>query len=149
MKVSIKIKKADLKRHRNFIKNQPKAFRQAIKIGLLRIGLEARGAAASKAPYKTGTLRRSLTSKNSNAIYKYSEKGGRQQMEIGSNLVYARIQEFGGRTGRGGKGGKGKRGATVIRARNFLTPQIKIMRNGRGAKILGEEVAAATNKIIK
>ena len=70
-------------------------------------------------------------------------------MEIGSNLVYARIQEFGGRTGRGGKGGKGMRGATIIRARNFLTPQIEIMRKGRGAMILGEEVGAATNKIIK
>jgi phage gpG-like protein len=51
--------------------------------------------ATQNAPYKSGTLRRSLTPKvevGNSEIVGY----------VGSNLVYSRIQELGGRAGRGG-----------------------------------------------
>ena len=104
MKIKIVVDKKREKQVRDFIKKQPSEFHKAVKIGLLRIGLAVRNSAGRKAPFLTSTLRRSLTHKtDKNAIYDYKEKGKGQMITIGSNLVYARIQEFGGRTGRGGK----------------------------------------------
>lgn len=45
------------------------------------------------APFQTGTLRRSIT-------FTVEESQGRVWGAVGSNLVYAAIHEFGGRTGR-------------------------------------------------
>ena len=148
MKIKIKIDGVSQRKVERFVAEQPKAFSKAVKVGLLRMGLEVRNQAGENAPYLSGNLRRSLTSKSAKgAIYEYSRKGLEQSVAVGSNLVYARIQEFGGRTGRGGKGGRGKRGATIIRARQFLTPAFERMEKGRGSKILGQEIEAAINKI--
>lgn len=150
MKIKIKLDGVSKKRVKNFTRKHPKAFSKAVKIGLLRIGLEIRNRAGTKAPYLSGNLRRSLTNEtDSEAIYDHSSTGKRQSVAVGTNLVYARIQEFGGKTGRGGKGGKGKRGATKITARKFLTPPFKQMEKGEGAKILNEEVKHAINSISK
>lgn len=51
--------------------------------------------AVQNAPYQTGTLRRSLT-------HKVEVGQGEAVGYVGSNLVYSRIQELGGRAGRGG-----------------------------------------------
>lgn len=150
MKVKIKLDGISKKKVDKFVKSQPKAFSKAVKTGLLRIGLEVRNRAGTKAPYKTGTLRRSLTQKtHSDAIYEHSSNGKTQSVAVGSNLAYARIQELGGRTGRGGKGGKGKRGATLIKGKKFLTPPFEQMKSGEGGKILNEEIEHAINKISK
>lgn len=131
-----------------FIKSQPKAFTKAVKTGLLRIGLDVRSNAGSKAPYLSGTLRRSLTSKNhSDAIYEHSSNGRTQSVAVGSNLAYARIQDKGGRTGRGGKGKRGRQGATKIAGTGFLTKSFNQMKNGPGSKIMDQEIEAAINKI--
>ena len=140
MKVKISIDGISKKRIDNFIETQPRAFSKAVKTGLLRVGLDIRNAAGTKAPFKTGTLRRSLTQKtNSAAIYDYAKNGGVQQVAVGSNLVYARIQEFGGRAGRGH--------AVKIRARRFLRPPFEVMKRGKGSKILGEEIENAIDNL--
>lgn len=150
MKVKIKPDGVSKKRIEDFVRQQPRAFSKAVKTGLLRVGLEIRNRAGTKAPYLTGTLRRSLTQNtNQDAIYKHSSTGKSQKVDVGSNLAYARIQEYGGRTGRGGKGGKGQRGATRIVGRKFLTPAFEQMKKGEGAKIVNEEVGHAIKKSIK
>lgn len=148
MKVKIKLDGLSKRKVNSFISGHPKAFSKAVKTGLLRIGLQIRNQAGTKAPYKTGTLRRSLTQKtHADAIFEHKKKGKEQSVEVGSNLAYARIQEFGGRTGRGGKGGRGMRGATKIVGKKFLTPPFEQMKNGQGGKILNEEIGAAIKKI--
>lgn len=47
--------------------------------------------ARRKAPIQTGRLKRSLTEGRP-----YSKTGGRRVIDIGTNVVYGRIQEFGG-----------------------------------------------------
>ncbi len=58
--------------------------------------LDVHSDAVKLAPYKSGTLRRSLNSL-------VSQNGKQLEGAVGSNLVYARIQELGGDTGRNHK----------------------------------------------
>jgi hypothetical protein len=55
--------------------------------------LDVLTSAVQNAPYKTGTLRRSLS-------HKVDTGQGEVSGYVGSNLVYSRIQEMGGQTGR-------------------------------------------------
>ncbi len=100
----------------------PKEMQEANKIALFRIGTDVRSDAGTLAPYKTGTLRRSLTN-NSDKDAIFEQK--KNKIEVGSNLVYARTQEF----GRGN-----------IRARKFLTKALEKMIRGGAAKIYSEEI---------
>lgn len=83
--------------------------------------------AVQNAPYKTGTLRRSLTHKvdvGRNEAVGY----------VGSNLVYSRIQELGGQAGRGG--------SVNIRPKRYLQRSIesnkpRIAERFRKLKIVG------------
>lgn len=100
----------------------PELMQKANRIALFRIGQDVRSDAGTLAPYKTGTLRRSLTNHNdNNAIFEQK----RNFVEVGSNLVYARTQEF----GRGN-----------IPARFFLTKALNKQIRGEAEKTFSEEI---------
>ena len=71
----------------NMLKNAPAKSKKITSIALRRAGDELRNDAVRNAPYKTGNLRRSIT----------MEPGlPSTHVTVGSNLVYARIQDVGG-----------------------------------------------------
>jgi HK97 gp10 family phage protein len=108
----------------DFMQKFPEKMQQANSIALFRIGTQVRSDAGKKAPFKTGTLRRSLTMPNDrNAIFKERKN----EVEVGTNLVYARAQEFGYKN---------------IRARRFLSKAIQIQKDGRGEQIFNQEINA-------
>lgn len=75
----------------SFTKSANAQLQVAITAGVL----DVLTGAVQNAPYQTGTLRRSLTHK--------VEVSNKEAIGyVGSNLVYSRIQELGGRAGRGG-----------------------------------------------
>lgn len=76
------------------LQNLPDKLKRALMLSVDQGALEIMNKSKELAPYKTGTLRRSITK----SILPGS--GGLSQ-RIGSNLVYAAIQEFGGLAGRG------------------------------------------------
>lgn len=83
--------------------------------------------AVQNAPYQTGTLRRSLT-------HKVEVGQGEAVGYVGSNLVYSRIQELGGRAGRGG--------SVNIRPKRYLQRSVesnkpRIAERFRKLKIVG------------
>lgn len=84
-----------------------------IKLGLIdamqSVIFKIHATAVPRTPFKTGTLRRSLT-------FKINESEKQVEGIIGSNVVYARIQEFGGDTGRNR--------ATKITGRHYLGSSI-------------------------
>lgn len=69
----------------SFLKNYPQLLRTVIKTALYRIGTEMQDMAVNLAPYKSGTLRRSV-----------GMDLGTSKVAVGSDLVYARIQDQGG-----------------------------------------------------
>lgn len=100
----------------------PKKMQEVNDISLFRVGQDVRSEAGGLAPYKTGTLRRSLTSaSDSNAIFEQKKN----KVEVGSNLIYARTQEF----GRGN-----------IPARRFMTKAFQWLMRGHAEKVFAEEI---------
>lgn len=87
------------------LKSMPGEIMKAVAMGMARAGLEVQNQAKTKAPYQTGNLRRSLTMDPSIV-------GVRDQVRVGSNLEYARIQDL------GGAAGKKRRGR--IKAKRYL-----------------------------
>lgn len=67
---------------------------QKMQIAVTASVLDVLTGAVQNAPYQTGTLRRSLS-------HKVDTGQGEVSGYVGSNLVYSRIQELGGRAGRG------------------------------------------------
>ena len=99
--MELKIDKQASKRTIDMIRKAPASLDKSIKIGLFRIGNELRNKAATLAPYRRnneitgkarlgGTLRRSITMSPMN-ISQITNR-----VEVGSNLVYARIADQGG-----------------------------------------------------
>jgi len=72
------------------MKKFPEKISRGIKIGLFSAGQEMRNRAITLAPFKSGDLRRSIGTDP--ATYSQIEN----QIKIGSNKVYARIQDLGG-----------------------------------------------------
>jgi phage gpG-like protein len=93
-------------------------YKRAIDVSLFNIGEEMSGKAKEQAPYDKGDLRRSIT----------SEVTSGKHVEVGTDKVYARIHEFGGKTGRGHR--------VNITARPYLMPQYDIMAGGRAIDII-------------
>lgn len=123
---SIRLDKIASKKALDFFKNFPQKMKEANEIALFRIGTEVRTDGATKAPFKSGTLRRSLTSRSDkDAIFE--EKKNR--VEVGTKLVYARAQEY---------GYKG------IRAKKYMTQAMDTQKSGRAEKIFREEIETAT-----
>lgn len=75
-------------------------MRDAIAAAVLASILKVAGRAKFYAPVKTGTLKRSITPKFLSSVGAYVLGG-----VVGSNLKYARMQEYGGPTSGIGKGG--------------------------------------------
>ena len=67
----------------------PSVVRDAIEATVL----DVQGDAAKNAPYKSGTLRRSID-------HRVESSGGKVTGYVGTNVEYAAIHEFGGRAGR-------------------------------------------------
>ena len=82
--ISVKSNAKDLQR---ILKKTPKALDGALGIALRRIGQEARSKAIQLAPTKSGDLVRSIL---------MDPAYPRNRVTIGSNKVYARIQDMGG-----------------------------------------------------
>lgn len=99
----------------------PKRFEQAIDIALFNIGEGISRDAKNDAPYKTGTLRRSINSQL-----------GKGYVEVGTDVVYAAIHEFGGRTGRNH--------SVQINAKPYMMPAYEKMVNGRAIDIMAKEI---------
>ena len=68
------------------MKESPAKLSKVVGVGLRRCGDQLRNDAASKAPYLTGTLKRSIT----------MEVVSDKLVVVGSNLEYARIHDEGG-----------------------------------------------------
>lgn len=118
----IKLDKAASKRAVELMRNFPDKMAEVNAISLFRIGTMVRSDGGKLAPYKTGTLRRSLTMPNhKNAIFK--EK--KNTVEVGTNLVYAAAQEFGYKN---------------IKATRYLTRALQKQKDGKAAKIYSEEL---------
>ena len=88
------------------LKEVPRKVTNALEVAMRTIAMEMRNQAGSLAPFKTGTLRRSITT-FSNA----------EEAVVGTNLVYARIHDLGGMAGRG----KSVR-IPKFKGRGYLTP---------------------------
>jgi len=73
-------------------KKAPEKTKEMMKLSLKQGALEIQNEAKILAPKKTGDLRRSITHK----------VHGWEWAEVGTDKVYARIQEYGGKTWRGG-----------------------------------------------
>jgi len=69
-------------------------FRRGMEIAMENSLLRVQGQASTFAPFQTGNLKRSITHTSETA-------GKTMTGHVGSNLVYARIQEQGGYAGRG------------------------------------------------
>lgn len=121
----------------------PDKISGAIKTSLRRCGDQLRNDAAQNAPYKTGNLRRSIT----------LEATDRMAI-VGTNLVYARIQDEGGViTPKKAKylrfqiGGKWytKKQVTIPKYRGvgYLTPAFEKLVRGDAEKIFIEEISNA------
>jgi hypothetical protein len=77
----------NLKDLERVLKKYPKAIEGAVSIALKRMGQEARNIAMDNAPLKSGDLRRSIL---------MSPQMPKTRVTVGSNKVYARIQDLGG-----------------------------------------------------
>lgn len=125
-------------------------FMKAIDVALVNIGEEMANEARDNAPYKTGSLRRSIISKPT-----------KTKVEVGTDLEYARIHDLGGTisahtiTPRNAKalrfmiGGKEifvksvNKPARIVKpykGKGYLTPAFNRMKNGRAIDILSKEV---------
>jgi len=82
MEVTIK---AD-NRLKKALKKAPLTMQKYVSLGIREAGNVVRNSATRLAPYKTGNLRGSITVKDNKDL----------SVSVGTNVVYARIQEFGG-----------------------------------------------------
>lgn len=87
---SISLDRIASKKALDLMERFPEKMGKANNISLFRIGTRLRSDAGVNAPYRTGNLRRSLTTSNSDSLFK--KMNGR--VEVGSNLRYASIVEF-------------------------------------------------------
>ena len=118
----IKLDRNASKRAIDLMRDFPDKMAEVNAISLFRIGTQVRSDAGKAAPFKTGTLRRSLTMPNhKNAIFK--EK--KNSVEVGTNLVYAAAQNYGYR---------------AIKATHYLTKALQKQKDGGAAKIYSEEL---------
>lgn len=89
------------------------AISEGVLIAFESISRDVARVAAANAPYKRGHLRSSI-------VWDTWQAGnGIVEATVGSNLVYARIQEFGGYTGRGYR--------SFIRPKLYLTGAVEAM----------------------
>lgn len=98
----------------------PKQFQDAINIALKSIGLEMQRDAANLAPYLTGNLRRSIVIGEQTNV----------RVQVGTDLDYAMIHEFGGRTRNGG----------LIQEKRYLRGALETQQSGRAAELLSKEI---------
>jgi phage gpG-like protein len=98
-------------------KLDPAKFSSAIQVAMARIGFEMQTDGVRDAPYDTGNLRRSI-----------STELGKTDVKVGSDLVYARIQDLGGSTKRG-----------TIKGKRYLTGALEKQSKGRAVKTLQAE----------
>lgn len=122
------------------LSNGRQLLNKATDISLTRIGTELQHESVNLAPYKMGHLRRSITMKQES-----------KSVKVGSDLVYARIQDQGGTIkARNGKylcfKVKGRfvrvRQVTIpkYKGRGYLTPAYERQKRGRAKKIFIQEI---------
>lgn len=112
---------------------------------LQRAATEAMGGAKEMAPYHTGNLRRSITMDPQRVT------GTTEAVKVGSNLIYARIQDLGGTiTPKKAKmlrfqvkGEWVMAYAVKIKGNRYLTTQLEKMKSGRLDSIFKEEFERA------
>lgn len=132
----VKINKIISAKALKLLNESPRRLKKSIGIGLFKIGNEMKDQAVNMAPYKSGHLRRSITLKK-----------GRNEIRVGSNLVYARIHDQGGtikpRTKKYLRFKIGKHWVCVksvkipkYKGRGYLTPAFERQIKGRAKKIL-------------
>ena len=85
--LTIKINEAVSAKFLNMMKTAPEKAKKVSAIALRRAADELRNDAVKNAPYKTGTLRRSIT---------IDPPLPTNRVTVGSNLIYSRIQDIGG-----------------------------------------------------
>jgi len=105
----------------------PDKYQKAIDIALFNIGQEMSRDAKQKAPYDTGTLRKSIES--------HVEPG--KWVEVGTDVVYAAIHEFGGRTGRNN--------SVLIKAKPYLKPAFETQTKGRAIDEINKQFSKILN----
>lgn len=98
-------------RRKGDLDNAAAKLENGVKAGLMLAGQLVAQRAQLIAPIDTGRLKRSLTTGEP------FKQDTAWRIDIGSNVVYARIQEFGGRAGRNL--------ATLITAQPYLRPALK------------------------
>ena len=113
---------AFLKKFDNITK---KFANKAIGVAVFRTSREMRNEAAKNAPYKKGDLRRSVTVEHKKLTAK-----------VGSNKVYARIQDLGGQAGRGLK--------ATIKGNKYLTNAFKKATEKTLPKYIKQEIKRLT-----
>jgi phage gpG-like protein len=131
--MEVKIDQAQLDAIRK--KLSPEQFKKAAEISLKRIGDEMQKDASGKAPIKSGKLKQSIVSEPSST-----------QVRVGTDLIYARIHEFGGTITAKKNYLKFKiNGQWImcksvrISARPYMTPAFERQRSGRAVGIFTEE----------
>jgi phage gpG-like protein len=139
--LSIKIDKQASKKLLEVLENAPQKVQDAVSTGLFRIGQEFRGEAQRLAPYKTGKLRQSIT---------VDPVRPKNKVSVGTNLVYARIQDQGGvitpkrakflRFKVNGKWVMTKKSVIPkYKGKGYLTPAFQTQEQGRAEKIMLQE----------
>jgi len=98
----------------------PQNFQKGVDAALLRIGLEMQRDSSELAPYKTGNLRRSIVIGERTPT----------EVQVGTDLEYAMIHEYGGTTKYGG----------IIKERRYMRTAFENQQNGRAQSILEEEI---------
>lgn len=98
----------------------PQNFQKGVDAALLRIGLEMQSESSNLAPYRTGNLRRSIVIGDRSPT----------MVQVGTDLEYAAIHEYGGTTKYGGK----------IQERRYMRTAFENQQNGRAQSILEEEI---------
>ncbi len=140
MKIKIKIDKRVSVKAIRVMQVMPQRMNQAIKIALFKSGTELQDRAVNLAPYKSGTLRRSI-----------GLKATSKKAIVGTALVYARIHDQGGviRPVRAKALRFKINGQWIVtrkvvmpkyKGRGFLTPAFNWMVGGRAKWILDSEI---------
>lgn len=143
--MKIEINKVASAKALNLIRTSPQKMQRAIDISLARAGNEMRNKSIRLAPFKSGTLRRSIRMKQ-----------GEDMVRVGTNLIYARIQDQGGvirpkkakflRFKINGRWITTKK-VTIpkYKGRGYLTPAYQEQVRGRARKIFTQEINRVLN----
>ena len=105
------------------LKAKTVAYQNKLETAVTSGALIVENAASDKAPYLSGTLKRSID----HATVEKSMKV--VAVAVGTDVDYARIHEFGGKTGRGH--------AVTIKARPYLRPALEENRDKVKREIVG------------